>query len=137
MDHVESLSGDAVEVGTDIHVSALVKLGSLTPDDIEVQLVTGLVDSEDNLNEPRVPPFPTGVDVEGGLRRYEGTVEGRSDTPSGWCRTTPSWRGSPRWDWPRCRPICPRRRRCNVTIGSGRNVVHRSRRRTVGDSGRR
>jgi starch phosphorylase len=77
VDHVESLSGDAVEVGTDFHVSALVRLGELTPDDIEVQLVTGLVDSEDNLTETRVNPFPTGVDVDGGLRRYEGTIQAR------------------------------------------------------------
>jgi starch phosphorylase len=75
VDHVESLSGDAVEVGADIHVSALVRLGELTPDDIEVQLVTGLVDTDDNLKETRVTAFPTGVDVDGGLRRYEGTIQ--------------------------------------------------------------
>jgi starch phosphorylase len=75
VDHVESLSGDAVQVGDEIHVSALVRLGELTPDDIEVQLVTGRVDSEDSLAETRVTPFPTGVDVEGGLRRYEGTIQ--------------------------------------------------------------
>jgi starch phosphorylase len=77
VDHVESLSGDAVEVGADIHVSALVRLGDLTPDDIEVQLVTGLVGSSDELTETRVNPFPTGVDVDGGLRRYEGTIQAR------------------------------------------------------------
>jgi starch phosphorylase len=77
VDHVESLSGDAVEVGDQIHVSALVRLGSLTPDDISVQLVTGRVDSEDNLADTVVTPFPTGVDVEGGLRRYEGSIEAR------------------------------------------------------------
>jgi starch phosphorylase len=77
VDHVESLSGDAVEVGADIGVSALVRLGELTPEDVEVQLVSGLVDTDDNLNETSVVPFPTGVDVDGGLRRYEGTIEAR------------------------------------------------------------
>jgi starch phosphorylase len=77
VDHVESLSGDAVEVGTNIHVSALVRLGELTPDDIEVQLITGRVDSDDRLRETRVNPFPTGVDVDGGLRRYEGWIEAK------------------------------------------------------------
>jgi len=77
VDHVESLDGDQVEVGVKIHVSALVRLGELSPDDVEVQLVTGIVDSDDQLREPRVNPFPTGTDVDGGLRRYEGWVEAR------------------------------------------------------------
>jgi starch phosphorylase len=75
VDHVESLDGDQVEVGAKIHVSALVRLGELTPNDVEVQLVTGRVDSDDQLNEPRVTPFPSGTNVDGGLRRYEGWVE--------------------------------------------------------------
>ncbi len=77
VDHVESLDGDQIEVGAKIHVSALVRLGQLSPNDIEVQLVTGRVGNDDRLYEPRVNPFPTGVDVEGGLRRYEGWVEAR------------------------------------------------------------
>ena len=77
VDHVESLAGDAVEVGTEIHVSALVRLGELTPDDVEVQLVVGRVDEQDNLHATSAFGFRSGVDVEGGLRRYEGTVEAR------------------------------------------------------------
>ena len=77
VDHVESLDGDQLEVGAKIHVSALVRLGELSPDEIEVQLVTGRVSGDDRLYEPRVNPFPTGVDVEDGLRRYEGTVEAK------------------------------------------------------------
>ncbi|HEY5821746.1 MAG TPA: alpha-glucan family phosphorylase [Propionibacteriaceae bacterium] len=77
VDHVESLDGDQVEVGAKIHVSALVRLGALSPNDVEVQLVTGKVDGDDQLREPRVNPFPTGTDVDGGLRRYEGWVEAK------------------------------------------------------------
>jgi len=66
-----------VEVGAKIHVSALVRLGDLTPDDVQVQLVTGRVGADDRLYEPRVNQFPTGVDVDGGLRRYESWVEAR------------------------------------------------------------
>jgi len=77
VEHVESLGGEQVEVGTKIHVSALVRLGELTPDDIQVQLVTGRVSVDDRLYEPRVIPFPTGIDVDGGLRRYEGWVEAK------------------------------------------------------------
>jgi len=84
VEHVESVSptdadpdaafGDAVQVGTDIGVSALVRLGELRPADIEVQLVTGKVDVDDQLHQTRATPFPEGTDVDGGLRRYEGTV---------------------------------------------------------------
>jgi glycogen phosphorylase len=77
VEHVESLGGEQVEVGTKIHVSALVRLGELTPDDVQVQLVTGRVSGDDTLYEPRVSPFPAGVDVDGGLRRYEGLVEAK------------------------------------------------------------
>ena len=85
VDHVQSLDGDQVEVGTGIHVSATVRLGSLDPSDVEVQLVTGRVGSDDQLREPRITAFPAGVEVEGGpstgsggtLRRYEGTVQAR------------------------------------------------------------
>jgi starch phosphorylase len=77
VDHVESLEGDQLEVGAKLRVSALVRLGELTPNDIEVQLVTGRLDSDDRLREPRVNPFPTGVDVGSGLRRYEGWVEAK------------------------------------------------------------
>jgi starch phosphorylase len=77
VEHVESLGGEQVEVGTKIYVSALVRLGELTPDDVQVQLVTGRVSGDDTLYEPRVSPFPAGVDVDGGLRRYEGLVEAK------------------------------------------------------------
>ncbi|CAA9295971.1 MAG: Glycogen phosphorylase [uncultured Friedmanniella sp.] len=77
VDHVESLDGDQLEVGAKLHVSALVRLGELGPNDIEVQLVTGRLDSDDQLRDPRVNPFPTGTDVGDGLRRYEGWVEAK------------------------------------------------------------
>ncbi|SDU89524.1 starch phosphorylase [Microlunatus sagamiharensis] len=77
VDHVQSLEGEQVEVNTPIHVSALVDLGALSPEDVEVQLVTGRVGSDDQLREPRINPFPEGTEVDGGLRRYEGTVQAR------------------------------------------------------------
>jgi len=77
VDHVESLDADQLEVGAKLHVSALVRLGELTPNDIEVQLVTGRLDTDDQLRDPSVNPFPTGTDVGDGLRRYEGWVEAK------------------------------------------------------------
>jgi glycogen phosphorylase len=77
VDHVESVDGDQIEVGSKIHVTTLVRLGELSPDDIEVQLITGRMDGDERLYEPRVNPFPAGVEVDGGLRRYEGWVEAK------------------------------------------------------------
>ncbi len=77
VDHVESLDGDQIEVGGKIHVTTLIRLGELSPDDIEVQLITGRMDGDERLYEPRVNPFPEGVEVDGGLRRYEGWVEAK------------------------------------------------------------
>jgi len=42
-----------------------------------VQLITGRLSDDDRLYEPRVNPFPTGVNVDGGRRRYEGWVEAK------------------------------------------------------------
>ena len=42
-----------------------------------MQLVIGRVGADDRLYEPRVNPFPSGVEVDGGLRRYEGWVEAK------------------------------------------------------------
>jgi len=75
VDHVESLEGDQLELGAKLRVSALVRLGELSPNDIEVQLVTGRLDADDRLRDPRVNPFPTGTGVSEGLRRYEGWIE--------------------------------------------------------------
>ena len=74
VDHVESLGGETVEVGTSIEVSALVRLGELKPEEIEVQLVTGRVGPDDELIDIRAHPFPAGIDQPDGLRRYQGKV---------------------------------------------------------------
>ena len=43
----------------------------------EVQLIIGRLDGDDHLYDPRVDPFPAGVNIDGGLRRYEGWVEAK------------------------------------------------------------
>jgi starch phosphorylase len=75
VDHVESLAGETIEVGTPIQVSALVRLGDLDPDEVEVQLVTGRVGPGDELVDVRAYPFPAGTDATDGLRRYQGVVD--------------------------------------------------------------
>jgi starch phosphorylase len=53
IDHVEADGvGDAVMLGTPITVRAFVSLGTLTPDDVEVQAVYGRVDADDRITRP-------------------------------------------------------------------------------------
>ena len=55
VEHVESSGvGDAPEVGDTLSVRAFVALGDLTPDDVEVQLVHGVINSEDVLVDTTV-----------------------------------------------------------------------------------
>ncbi len=75
VDHVASRSGDAVQVGDKIEVSALVQLGDLDPADVRVELVTGDLDGDDELRHARVVPLDSGVDADAGFRRYSGVIE--------------------------------------------------------------
>jgi len=76
-DGVKVLSVDTdVEVanlGTDRAVGAVVELGSLTPDDVEVQLVHGLVGQGNELEHTAVTPMHRAGDGGGTATRYDGT----------------------------------------------------------------
>ncbi len=75
VEHVES-SGveDLVEVGETMSVRAFVALGELTPDDVDVQVVHGRVQDEDNLVDPQVSSLSLGESFEGGRHRFDGDV---------------------------------------------------------------
>ncbi|QDP97008.1 glycosyltransferase family 1 protein [Microlunatus elymi] len=75
VDHVESLGGETVQVGSQIEVSALVRLGELRSDEIEVQLITGRVGADDELFDIRTHRITDGVDQTDGVRRYQGVVD--------------------------------------------------------------
>jgi starch phosphorylase len=73
--HVDTVeaSGEPADVGTTTTVTALVSLGSLLPDDVEVQLVRGRVVRDDDLADTEVVAMsPTGPADDGHVR-YEGT----------------------------------------------------------------
>ncbi|RZS87067.1 starch phosphorylase [Motilibacter rhizosphaerae] len=75
VDHVETEGiGDAPEVGSVLQVKAFVSLGALTPADVEVQLVHGRVDADDQLTDVAVAPLVLAESYEGGRARYEGTL---------------------------------------------------------------
>ncbi len=54
---VESNGHDPMHVGTDLHVKVRVELGGLKPDDVEVQLFHGLVDSLGEIPQPHTVPM--------------------------------------------------------------------------------
>ncbi|ARP72435.1 DUF3417 domain-containing protein [Streptomyces pluripotens] len=76
VDHVETTAPTATaELGTTVGLRVRVGLGELTPDDVEVQAVSGRVDAEDRITDATVVPLkPTGApDLEGRLL-YEGPL---------------------------------------------------------------
>ncbi|GAB6986122.1 alpha-glucan family phosphorylase [Nocardioides pyridinolyticus] len=75
VEHVESSGvGDAPEVGDSVSVRAFVALGSLTPDDVDVQLVHGRSTGEDELVDTVVESMHVAESYEGGRHRFDGGV---------------------------------------------------------------
>jgi glycogen phosphorylase len=76
VDHVEATGvGDVPEVGTTLEVRAFVTLGDLAPDDVEVQVVHGRVDEQDELNDAAAVALRHDETYEGGRHRYVGEVK--------------------------------------------------------------
>ncbi|KWW99564.1 DUF3417 domain-containing protein [Carbonactinospora thermoautotrophica] len=76
IDHVESSgTGETAEIGHALSLRALVSLGQLSPDDVDVQVVYGHVDEHDNLTDTRTESLKAVGQDDGGRYRYEGTVD--------------------------------------------------------------
>ena len=72
--HVESSGiGDAPVVGEAVSLRATVRLGSLTPDDVEVQAVYGRVDTSEEIAKPEHVTLRAAEETADGWR-YEGEV---------------------------------------------------------------
>jgi starch phosphorylase len=75
VEHVESGGVDElVEVGETMSVRAFVALGALTPEDIDVQVVHGRIQDEDDLVDPQVMSLSLAESYEGGRHRFDGDV---------------------------------------------------------------
>jgi glycogen phosphorylase len=75
VEHVESHGiGDSPEVGSTMSVRAFVALGSLSPDDIDVQLVHGTIAHEDDLRDVSVTSLKPVESYDGGRHCYEGSI---------------------------------------------------------------
>ncbi|WP_062641940.1 glycosyltransferase family 1 protein [Streptomyces maremycinicus] len=76
VDHVEtSVATTTAELGTTLALRVRVGLGDLTPDDVEVQAVSGRVDEEDRITDAtKVPLKPAGGPDLEGRWLYEGPL---------------------------------------------------------------
>ncbi|GHI04852.1 glycogen phosphorylase [Streptomyces cellostaticus] len=76
VDHVETTAQAATaELGTTVGLRVRVGLGELSPDDVEVQAVSGRVDAEDRITDATTVPLkPTGAPDLEGRRLYEGPL---------------------------------------------------------------
>ncbi len=76
VDHVESSgASDTPEIGSTISLRAFVRLGSLSPDDVDVQAVYGPVDDADVLTSMSTLSLKAVEQDEAGRYRYEGTLD--------------------------------------------------------------
>ena len=75
VEHVESEGvGDAPQVGDVLAVRAFVALGALSPDDVDVQVVHGVIDHEDDLVGTTTGSLSVAEAYDGGRYRFDGTV---------------------------------------------------------------
>ncbi|WP_199545835.1 alpha-glucan family phosphorylase [Streptomyces sp. N35] len=95
VDHVEAATvGSTAELGATVALRVRVQLGELQPDDVEVQSVTGRVDSDDTLTDAVATPLKPagGPDLEGRWI-YEGPLALDRTGPFGYTvRILPSHR---------------------------------------------
>jgi starch phosphorylase len=75
VEHVESSGvGDTPALDTELAVRAVVSLGELSPDDVDVQVAYGRVNETDSLVAPTVASLEIGEKLDGGRYRYDGEV---------------------------------------------------------------
>jgi starch phosphorylase len=75
VEHVESHGhGDSPEVGSTLTVRAFVALGSLSADDVEVQVVSGRTTAEDEITASAVTPMTVAESYEDNRHRFDAQV---------------------------------------------------------------
>ncbi|MGA4896939.1 glycosyltransferase family 1 protein [Streptomyces griseoincarnatus] len=95
VDHVEtSVASATAELGSTLALRVRVGLGSLRPEDVEVQAVAGRVDEEDRITDAAAVPLkPVGSPGTGGEWVYEGPLSLDRTGPFGYTvRVLPSHR---------------------------------------------
>ena len=76
VDHVETEGlSDAPELGGGMDLHVFVSLGSLSPDDVDVQVVHGRVKGEDELVDTTATSLALAETYEGGRHRFDGHIQ--------------------------------------------------------------
>ncbi len=78
IENVEGDGKDAMRVGAEFEVHARINLGSLTPDDVAVQLFHGIIDNADNIPEPSIAMMATNGDHTGSSWAFQGKIRCQS-----------------------------------------------------------
>lgn len=74
IDELREKNGSEIQVGVALHVEADVVLGSLTPDDVRVELYHGHLEGGQDLTRGDVAPMRFLSRLENGKYRFEGSV---------------------------------------------------------------
>src|SRR3546814_12892348 len=82
IDHID-LDVSVADIGVDRGAEAVVALGSLTPDDVEVQLLHGPVGQGEELADPAIVPMALAGDPEDVPVRYPGPFPAERQGRSG------------------------------------------------------
>jgi starch phosphorylase len=76
VDHVELQGlGDVPQLGTNVGIRAFAALGDLKPQDIDVEVLHGRVDSNDEIKDPVRASLSLAETYEGNRHRYEGELK--------------------------------------------------------------
>ncbi len=86
---VEGLDSGSRALGSTVTLNAVVRLGELTPDDVEVQMVLGSVDDNDELHDIVIHPAVAGERIDGGIRYAATTVLDAPGSVGVTCRVVP------------------------------------------------
>jgi glycogen phosphorylase len=85
VEHVESeLADENVQLGGSFGVTAHVRLGDLTPADVDVTVLTGRVDDHDDLHDQSTVSMTLSESFEGGRHRFVGDVAADRTGPFGY-----------------------------------------------------
>jgi starch phosphorylase len=85
VEHVESeLADENVQLGGSFGVTAYVRLGDLSPGDVDVTVLTGRVDDHDDLHDQQTVSLTLSESFEGGRHRFVGDVAADRTGPFGY-----------------------------------------------------
>ena len=81
---VDAQGADPMHVGAEMEVKARVNLGGFSPDDVEVQLFHGVVDSRGDIPNPRTVRMSHNGAHDGSIWTFQGTVPFRTSGQHGY-----------------------------------------------------